>query len=110
MKTTDTEVRIASSHGPRSMPVEKVNFCLVESMWELFLSLLSDTSNYLLALHSFLCQGVVMYTVPPLLAKTTSVGILFTLSGGREEDGSGCLALVLTQKPGKMHCAELGVP
>ena len=58
----------------------------------------------------FLCQGVVLYAVPPCEGKPVSVGVLFSLLEAWAKEGSGCPSLVLTRRPGKMHFTSLGVP
>lgn len=47
METNDTKVRIADRHNPRSTSLEKVNFCLVGSSWEMFLSWRNPVSSEL---------------------------------------------------------------
>ena len=85
----------------------KVNLCLVKSMWEIFLSRGSPASSqvWLLACSSFFfsAHGVVLYAVPPCEGKNHLSGVLFSLLEGWAQEGWGCLSLVLTQRPGKMH-------
>lgn len=61
-----------------------------------------------LVLCSLLCLGAILCAAP-LLAKAISAGGSFTLLRGWVEE-SGCLVLVLTQKPWQMHFAKLAFP